>query len=93
MYAKLLPFINKFKFISDYQFGFQKQRSTELAIIRALQYINNALNCNTLILGLFVDISKVFGSINHRILLDKLYRLGFRCISHSWLSSYLSNHL
>ena len=44
-------------------------RSTELAIIRALDYITNALNSNTPVLGLFLDISKVFDSINHHILL------------------------
>ena len=93
MYEKLLSFINKFKLCSDCHFGFQKHRSTELAIIHALDYIINALNSNTPVVGLFVDISKAFDSINHRILLDKLHHLGFRDIIHSWLSSYLYNRL
>jgi hypothetical protein len=88
---KMLSFINKYKLISDCQFGFQKNLSTELAVINALHYINNSLNANVPVLGLFVDISKAFDSINHTILLDKLYHLGFRGVFHSLLSSYLSH--
>ena len=40
-------------------------------------------------LGLFIDISKAFDSINHSILLDKLYCMGFKRLVHSWLSDYL----
>ena len=92
MYERQLSFINKFKLISDCRFGFKKHRRTELAIIiRVSNYITNALNSNTPVLGLFVDISKAFDSINHRILLNKLHRLSFRGIIHSWLSRYLFN--
>ena len=41
-------------------------------------------------LGLFIDISKAFDSINHSIILDKLYCMGFRGLVHSWLTDYLS---
>ena len=91
LYDKLLSFINKFNLISNCQFGFQKNLNTELAVIHALHHITNSLNANVPVLGLFIDISKAFDSINHSILLDKLFRLGFRGTIHSLLSSYLSN--
>ena len=78
IYDKLLSFINKFNLISNCQFGFQKNLNTELAVIHALHHITNSLNANVPVLGLFIDISKAFDSINHSILLDKLFRLGFR---------------
>ena len=77
MYEKLVSFNDKFKLICDYQIGFQKYCSNELAIIHASDYITNALNSSTPIQGLFVDISKAFESINHRILLDKVHHLSF----------------
>ena len=47
-------------------------------------------NLNSVI-GLFVDVSKAFDSIDYTVLLDKFFMLGFRGNCHSWLSSYLSN--
>ena len=42
-------------------------------------------------IGLFVDVSKAFDSIDHTVLLNKLFMFGFRGNCHSWLYSYLSN--
>jgi len=42
-------------------------------------------------LGIFIDISKVFKTINHEILLAKFYHCGIRGTAHKWFKSYLSN--
>ena len=44
----------------------------------------------TLGLGLFIDITKAFDSINHSILLDKLDCMGSRGLVYSWFPYYFS---
>ena len=39
----------------------------------------------------FLDIQKCFDTIDHSILLDKMYHYGFRNIELMWFTSYMSN--
>ena len=61
------------------------------AILSLVDYLINSLEDNMLTCGIFLDISKAFDSIDHSILLSKLYKYGVRGNTLNWFMNYLSN--
>lgn len=72
MYNRLLSFLDTYKLLSNYQYGFRKNKSTEDAVINLCDYVTHCLDNGQVVLGMFVDVSKAFDSIDHTILLRKL---------------------
>jgi hypothetical protein len=90
MYKRLICFIEKFKLLSNCQYGFREKRNTQDAVYNLTNYITEMLDKGLDVMGLFIDVSKAFDSLSHHILLDKLYSYGFRGTAYLWFSSYLS---
>ena len=91
---KLAKYFNEFiekGIIYDNQFGFRKNHSTNHAINFSIYKILEGMNRNKLMLGIFIDLSKAFDTINHDKLLEKLSNYGIRGTCHSLLMSYLSD--
>ena len=53
--------------------------------------INHAIDNDKYTLAVFMDLSLAFDTIDHNILLSRLYHYGFCGISYHWFASYLSN--
>jgi hypothetical protein len=93
MYNRLLSFLNKFNILTDEQNGFRNNKSTETACQIFIENIQQALDNNLHVVGIFLDLTKAYDVINHSILLYKLESYGVRGIMNSWFKSYLSERM
>ena len=91
MYNRLLNFVEKFNILYDLQFGFRKEHSTFMALMVVVDKIIISLQNGEFTIGLYLDFSKAFDTIDHEILFMKLYHYGIRGVSLSWFKSYMSN--
>ena len=91
MYNRLLSFVNKCQLLYKYQFEFRCCHSPELALTCLVDKISNVLENGEYVLGLFLDFSKAFDTVNHEILFEQLEYLGIRGIQLMWCKSFLSD--
>ena len=91
IYSRLYSFLSSQDIITDNQYGFRKSHSTSHALNYSISYIQQQLKNKQHVLGIFVDLSKAFDTIDHNILLQKLENYGIRGIAHQLITSYLSN--
>jgi retron-type reverse transcriptase len=90
MYIRMIEFIDKHAILSDSQYGFREHRSTYMPLLKLVDKITLELDKKNYSLGIFLDLSKAFDTINHKILINKLNCYGFRGIALDWLKSYLA---
>ena len=91
MYNRLLSFLNKCNVINKNKFGFRNNHSTYMALLIMLENMRNALDNGEYVVGIFLDFQKAFDTVDHNILLDKLFNYGIRGIALEWFKNNLSN--
>ena len=90
-YNRLNDYINKKSILNCNQFGFRSAHSTVHAITRIHERILENINNDRHTISIYLDLSKAFDSVNHKILLNKLDHYGIRDVALNFFKSYLSN--
>ena len=88
---RIISYLDKYHILSDKQFGFRENRSTQDAIEYLTSKISKSIDEKCPTLCIFVDLAKAFDTVDHSQLLRILEGIGFRGTSYNLMNSYLSN--
>jgi Reverse transcriptase (RNA-dependent DNA polymerase) len=91
MYNRLYDYVIKKKILYVDQHGFQAGHSTVMSLLNIQDKISQAIDNKEFSVGIFLDLSKAFDSVDHNILLRKLENYGIRGLPLLWFKNYLSN--
>ena len=91
VYKRTIDFLNKHNILSNEQFGFREKHSTTHALLSFIDKIARSIDSSRHTIGIFLDLSKAFDTINHNILLYKLSHYGIRGKALEWFRNYLTN--
>ena len=91
MYSRLLTFLDYHKILVGNQFGLRRLHSSYVALMMMVDQVTKALDNGECVIGIFLYFSKAFDTVNHSILLEKLYHYGIRGNALEWFRSYLSD--
>ena len=90
MYNRLCTYLAENNILFNKQFILRVGHSTEHALLELIDQMSDSFNDKSYFLGIFIDLSKVFDTVDHKILLRKLQHYGIKGKNLSWFESYLT---
>ena len=90
IYKRTYSFLESTGQIYKSQYGFRTSHSCENAICELVSEIIKGKQDGMHTLAVFLDLSKAFDSLEHDVLLKKLYKYGIRGVAYNWFESYLN---
>ena len=87
MYNRLYNFLEFNSVIYDLHFGFSQKNSTSHALIHLTEKVGEQLDIGNFACRTFFDLQKVFDTVDHDILIQKLNHHGIRGVANNWFSS------
>ena len=90
VHKHVYSFLSEYNLINQHQSGFRPFHSTETSLTDMIDTWLNNMNSGKMTGVAFVDLRKAFDTVNHEILLNKLYEIGATDITVKWFRSYLT---
>ena len=91
MHNRLFSYVSQEQILYLKQFVLHSGHSTEHAILQLANQIYESFENNLYTLGVFIDLSEVFDTVNHSIILKKLEIYGIHGKNLGWFKSSLRN--
>lgn len=88
---RLVSFLTKYNILSNYQFGFTQNKSTDDATSLLCSSVYDALDNSRSCIAVFLDLAKAFDTVDHGILIKKMETYGIRGIPLQLFESYLTD--
>ena len=76
MYDRLFKYLSGNSIPYEKQFGFQTSHSTEHAILLLVNQLYQSFDESKCTLGIFINLTKAFDTVDHKILTKKLSYIG-----------------
>jgi hypothetical protein len=86
-----MAFIGRNGVLTEAQRGFRTKKSTETTLEIFINSTQEAIEKKTNPIGIFIDLTKAYDVLNHKVLLSKLNSYSIRGVANLWFESYLSH--
>ena len=74
-----------------YQAGFRANHTTDICLTQLTDFVSTGMDKQMHTGMILVDLQKVFDTLDHGVLLEKMKYFGFRTSVIKWFESYLSS--
>ncbi len=90
-FKQIYQFVHDKTALYNAQYGFRTDHSTEFATLELIDRVILEMDKNNTPLNIFLDLSKAFDTLEHKILLKKLNYYGINGVAYNLMESYLTN--